>query len=125
MNTTVSYPDSNKVGQFQILDQILEDGRESPLLAALFSLCTVLKKWPHESGRGVVYIAASELFQPLAEGATIPEYRIDVAWPDQSFKNPDHEAAALRSKGFRFVAIRQNIIRAPALAIHASTRQLH
>lgn len=110
----ICYPDSNRIGKFNILHEVLRDGRERPMLQALFGLCVILDVEEHESGRGKTYIASSELFQPLAEGAEIPEYRVERAWPDQAFKNPEHEGDCLKSAGFRFKAIRKLIVRAPA-----------
>jgi hypothetical protein len=109
----IAYPDSNRIGKFQILHEVLFDGRERPLLQALFGLCLILDTEDHESGRGKTYIAASALFQPLIEGEEIPEYRIECAWPDQAFKNPEHENDCIGSAGFRFKAIRQIIVRVP------------
>jgi hypothetical protein len=109
----IAYPDSNRIGRFNIMNEVLFDGRERPILQALFGLCVILGSEDHESGRGKTYFAASELFQPLAEGEEIPEYRIECAWPDQVFKNPEHEETCLRRDGFRFKAIRKIIVRVP------------
>lgn len=114
MDTKIAYPDSNRIGKFRIMYEVLLDGHERPLLQALFGLCLILKtEDPEESGRGVMYYAASDLFQPLLEGQEIPEYRLECAWPDQAFENPEREEQCLRSGGFRFVAIRKNIVRVP------------
>lgn len=113
MNEQIVFPDSNRIGKFRILYEILRDGRERPLLQALFGLCVILQTEPCESGRGTFYIAASDLFQPLAEGEEIPEYRLEVAWPDQAFPDPEREKDALQSNGFRFAAIRKVIVRVP------------
>lgn len=94
----IVYSGSNRIGRFQIVFEVLDD---RALCEALFSKCVVLASEPHESGRGRGFIAASELFQELGEGEEIPEYRIEV----------DH----LDGK-FTFRAIRQTIIRAPAIA---------
>ena len=71
----VIYPGSNRIGKFNLQHELLRDGAERPMLQALFGLCVVLGTEAHESGRGLTYIAASDLFQPLAEGEEIPEYR--------------------------------------------------
>jgi hypothetical protein len=61
-----------------------------------------------------VITAASALFQPLREKEEIPEYRIESAWPDQQFKDPEHEKDCLRGvNNFRFKAIRKIILRVP------------
>lgn len=124
MDKKAVYSGSNRVGKFNMLHEILGDGRERPMLQALFSLCVVLDCFDHESGRGKTYIAASDLFQPLLEGEEIPDYRIEVAWPDQDFQNPERAKNALTSGGFRFAAIRQNIVRVPPLNIGVQPGQL-
>lgn len=113
------YASSNRVGMFRILHELLQDGRERPLLQALFGLCVVLHTEPCESGRGVYYIAASDLFEELREGEEIPEYRIEMAWPDQALKNPAHELTCTRSADgrFRFKAIRKIIVRVPPASL--------
>lgn len=119
----IAYPDSNRIGQFRIMHEVLLDGREAPLLKALFSLCVILHTEQDETGRGLHYYAVSELFQPIPEGE-IPEYRIECAWPDQAFKNPEHELGCLKAvgSGFRFKAIRQNIVRVPPASLSAHPR---
>ena len=114
------YSGSNRVGKFNILSEIIGDGRERPMLQALFALCVVLIVDDHESGRGKTYIAASDLFQPLSEGEEIPDYRIEVAWPDQDFGDPEREKDFIRSGQFRFSAVRQIIVRVPPLSIQAA-----
>jgi len=110
----ISYPDSNRVGKFKILHEVLTSGDERAMLHALFGLCVILDTVDHESGRGKEYIAASELFQPLAEGEEIPDYRIEFATQGRAFTNPEHEVGALVAQGgFRFKAIRQIIVRVP------------
>jgi len=123
--TPVCYPDSNRIGKFNIPYALLRDGTERPLLNALFGLCVILEMEDHESGHGKVYTAASEqLFQPLREGEEIPDYRIECAWPDTQFTNKDHEAECVRTpQGFRFKAIRQIIVRVPpARLVHAANK---
>ena len=112
-STPIAYPDSNRIGKFNLAHELLRDGAARPMLQALFGLCVVLEAEEHESGRGKTYIAASELFQPLAEGEEIPEYRIEFAC-NQAFPNPDYEAKRMNSGAFGFVAIRNIIVRAPA-----------
>lgn len=108
----IVYPDSNRIGKFNLTHELLRDGSVRPMLQALFGLCVVLEAEEHESGRGKTYIAASELFQRLAEGEAIPEYRIEFAC-NQAFTNPEHEAQRLNNGAFGFVAVRQIIVRAP------------
>src|SRR4051812_12079480 len=108
----IAYPDSNRVGKFNLAHELLRDGAARPMLQALFGLCVILDVEEHESGRGKTYIAAAELFQPLAEGEEVPEYRIEFAC-NQAFANPEHEAKRLDSGAFGFVAIRQIIVRVP------------
>ena len=109
----VIYPGSNRIGKFNLQHELLRDGAERPMLQALFGLCVVLGTEAHESGRGLTYIAASDIFQPLAEGEEIPEYRIEFA-AGVPFPNPEHEARRLNSGAFGFVAVRQIIVRVPA-----------
>lgn len=113
----IAYPDSPRVGKFRVINEKLVDGRERPLLQALFGLCVVLgMEDPDETGRGKMYYAASELFQALSEGEQIPEYRIECSWPDSCFTNPEHEKDFVQAQnGFRFRAVRQNIVRVPPL----------
>lgn len=108
----IAYSLSNRIGSFNISHEWLNSGADRPLLHALFGLCVVLHVEPNASGRGLTYIAASELFQELAEGEEIPEYRIEFAC-DMPFENPEREAQRLNSGAFGFVAIRQNIVRVP------------
>lgn len=124
-NQEIAYPDSPRIGKFNILREVLQDGRERSLLQALFAVCVVLEAYPNESGRGTTYIAASELFQPLAEGEEIPEYRIECAWPDQQFRNPDHELDCVRSGEFRFRAVRQIVVRVPAVSMSIKPNVVH
>lgn len=117
----VRYVDSNRVGQFNITHEGLTN---RPMCAALFALCTVLKELPHESGRGKTFIAASELFEPVLEGAEIPTYRIDFA-ANRPFEREDYEARRLNSGVFGFVAIRQNIVRVPPLQMKFNPGAIH
>ncbi len=109
----ILYPDSNRIGKFNLAHELLRDGAARPMLQALFGLCVVLEVEEHDSGRGKTYIGASELFQPLAEGEEIPEYRVEFVC-GMPFQNPEHEASRLESGAFGFVAIRQVIVRVPA-----------
>jgi len=109
----IIYPDSNRIGKFNLQHELLRDGSVRPMLQALFGLCVVLDVEDHESGRGKTYICASDLFQPLAEAEEVPEYRIEFAC-NQPFTNPEHEERRLNSGAFGFVAVRQIIVRVPA-----------
>jgi hypothetical protein len=124
----IAYPDSNRIGWFKISHESLQDGAHAPMLKALFGLCVILELAEHESGRGKMYTAASELFQPLAEGEEIPEYRIEFAF-DQAFPDPEHEAKRIDNGRFGFVAIRKLIVRVPpatlAVLAPAPGRNLH
>lgn len=122
-NIEVCYPDSNRIGKFKILHEALRDGTQRPMLKALFGLCVVLEASEHESGRGKEYIVASDLFQELKEGEEIPEYRIEMT--QTRFIDDDHEARRLNSGAFGFVAIRNFILRVPAIAVHAAAKNLH
>jgi len=124
-NRPIAYPDSNRVGKFNIMHEQLHNGAERPMLQALFGLCVVLDTQEHESGRGKTYYAASELFQPLAEGEEIPEYRIEFAAPGVPFPNPEHEARRLASREFGFVAVRQNIVRVPPAQMSYQPHVIH
>lgn len=108
------FASSNRVGKFQVLHEILMSGDEAPMLRALFGLCVVLEVGEHESGRGKLYIATSDLFQPLTEGEEIPTYRIEYAY-DCAFDDPTHETVRVNNGPFGFVAVRQNIVRAPSI----------
>jgi hypothetical protein len=117
----VVYPDSPRIGKFNITNEILQSGREREMLQALFGLCVILGVEDHDSGRGKTYIAASDLFQVLTDGEEIPEYRVDCA-QRQPFVNPEHEARKLESSnGYAFVATRQIIVRVPPAQMHAKT----
>jgi hypothetical protein len=121
MDKIVHYSDSPRVGRFNLTYETLRDDRE--MCKALFSLCIVLAVEDHESGRGKTYTAASDLFQPLQEDEEIPFYRIEMVC-NQPFENPEREAQRVDSGPFGFVAIRQNIIRVPALSFTFQTRTL-
>jgi len=123
-NGQIAYPDSNRIGKFNIMHEQLRNGAERPMLQALFGLCVVLQVEDHESGRGKTYYAASELFQPLAEDEEIPEYRIEFA-AGVPFPNPEHEARRLNSGTFGFVAVRQNIVRVPPAQMHLTPHVIH
>ena len=111
-NRPIAYPDSNRIGKFNIMHERLRNGAERPMLQALFGLCVVLDTQEHESGRGKTFFAASELFQPLAEGEEIPEYRIECAC-NMAFENPERERDRINSGAFGFCAIRQIVVRVP------------
>lgn len=116
---------SNRVGKFLISYELLGNGRERLMLQALMGLCLVLSCDEHESGRGKEYIASSNLFQPLAEGDEIPQYRIEMTF-DSAFDNPEYEASRINSGSFGFVAIRQHIIRVPTAAFsYTAPQPLH
>ena len=108
----IVYPDSNRIGKFNLQHELLRDGSARPMLQALFGLCIVLEVEEHESERGKTYVAASDLFQPLAENEEVPEYRIEFAC-NQPFTDPEHEGRRLNSGAFGFVAVRQIILRVP------------
>ena len=126
MTEVVSYPDSNRIGKFNITHETLRAGGERPMLQALFGLCVILSTEPHESGRGTTYIAASDLFHALTEGEEIPEYRIEFVH-DQPFDREDREAARINSGKFGFVAIRQHIVRVPpaSIGVRPQSIQVH
>lgn len=107
----IVYSESPRIGKFSLLDGVLADGSNRPWLQALFGLCVVLETGRDESGRGVEYVCASELFQPLVEGEDVPRYRIecDLAKPFTE----EERAKALESRRFLFYAVRQIIVRVP------------
>jgi hypothetical protein len=116
---------SNRVGKFNLSYELLNDGNERAMVAALIGLCDVISVEEHESGRGRQYICASSLFQPLTEGEEIPQYRIEFAY-DREFDNQEHEDSRINAGPFGFVAIRQNILRVPAASLgHAVNSPLH
>lgn len=108
----INYPDSNKIGKYNIRHELLNDGSARPMLQALFGLGVVLDTYENESGRGKTFIVASDLFQALAEGEEIPSYRIEFIF-DGKFTNSEWESKRINSGNFGFVAIRQIIVRAP------------
>lgn len=108
----VVYSGSNRIGKFNLLYSLLQDGTQRPMLQALFGLGVVLDTFENESGRGKTYIVASDLFQPLSEGEEIPEYRIEFAC-NQPFPNSEYELRRLNNGVFGFVAIRQIVVRVP------------
>jgi hypothetical protein len=116
----IVHPGSNCIGSFNILDATLRD--DAPMCAALFALCTLLAVEDHESGRGKTYIAASALFEPLAEGEEIPEYRIEFAY-DRPFEIPELEARRVASGKFGFAAFRKIIVRVPTAQSGAHPQQ--
>jgi hypothetical protein len=116
----ISFPDSNRVGKFNVLHEVLRS--ERGMIGALLGLCTLIESGPHESGRGIEFIAAGPLFQELAEGEEIPEYRIEMSV--EPFENPEREAARTNSGRFGFVAIRKTVVRVPAASMVAQARRL-
>jgi len=124
-NKQICYPDSNRVGKFNITHEQLRNGAERPMLQALFGLCVVFDVEEHESGRGKTYYAASELFQPLLEGEEFPEYRIEFAAPGVPFPNPEHQARRLDSREFGFIAVRQIIVRVPPAQMSYQPHVIH
>jgi len=126
----VAYPNSNRVGKILISFETLRD--DAVLCGALFALLSPSAEHPnsailgvedHESGRGKAYIAASDLFQELADGEEIPEYRIECVH-DQPFANPEWEAKRIDSGKFGFAAFRKIIVRAPPASIGARPREI-
>jgi hypothetical protein len=116
---------SSRVGKFNLSYEMLGDDVKRPMVQALLAMCTILAQYEHESGRGQEYIAACELFQPLAEGEEIPHYRIEFAF-DRAFDNPELEQQRTNAGPFGFVAIRQHILRVPAASLgHAVHSLLH
>ena len=120
----IMYPDSNRIGKFNVLYELLRDGAQRPVLQALFGLCIVLEVEENESGRGKTYIAASELFDPLAEGEEIPQYRIEVA-PGGRFADEFLESRRKDSGAFSFAAVRNTIVRVPTAQFHHTAKNLH
>lgn len=122
----IAYPDSNRVGRFQVLREVLIDGGNRPWLQALFGLCVPLEVREHESGRGKEYTCASELFQPLAEGEEIPEYRIECERLARPFTAEElKEQRVIEGGGFRFYAVRKIILRVPPASIRLTPQTLH
>jgi hypothetical protein len=113
----VRYSASNRIGQFRITYEMLED-RE--LMRALFSLCLVLKAWDHESGRGKEYICASDLFDEVAEGNEVPEYRLEFDHPTLPLADREAAARCVKVGDFGFRAVRKIIVRVPPLAVTQS-----
>lgn len=120
----IAYSASPNIGKFNIPHETLHDGGEAPMLKALFGLCVILHTEQHESGRGMTYVAASELFQPLREREEIPEYRIEFGHL-RPLPDAELEARAIASANFRFAAVRQVVIRVPPAQTHLSPRLTH
>ena len=125
----ICYPDSNRIGHFSIMFEVLHDGTRRPMLNALFGLCVVLKTEPDESGRGTKYYCQSELFDELSEGEEIPKYRIEVCRADPSpLADPVLEARRKDNAGWSFAAVRNTIVRVPPAQLGIAIRkpgQLH
>lgn len=98
---------SNRIGCFRVLF-----GADPQLMHALSKIITPLRKEPDETGRGIMYYAASDLFEPLNEGDGIPEYRIEAVY-DGHFAQADHEARRIEAGQWAFVAIRKIVIQVP------------
>lgn len=94
------FPDSNRIGSFNILHE-----EHDERVRALLSGCTILQAEPHESGRGKIYYAASPMFEPLADGSEVPEYRIDGEQDGGKWN---------------FKATRKTVIRVPTVGVHVS-----
>ena len=125
----IFYPDSNRIGYFSILFEVLHDGTRRPMLNALFGLCIPIKTEADESGRGTKYYCHSELFDELREGDEIPKYRIEAcpAGP-QPFADPLLEARRKDNAGWSFAAVRNTIVRVPPVQLGIAIRkpgQLH
>ncbi|HKQ24109.1 MAG TPA: hypothetical protein VJT81_06670 [Burkholderiales bacterium] len=126
MNQTIeiSYPDSPRIGKFRVLHEFLRDGSRRPMLQALNGLCVILHTEDDETGRGKMFYAASELFQPITEGEEIPEYRIECA-TNMPFENPEYQRDRINSGIFGFVAIRKIILRVPTLTTRFRPNAVH
>jgi len=125
----IYYPDSNRIGCFSILFEVLHDGARRPMLNALFGLCIPIKTEADESGRGTKYYCHSELFDELREGEEIPKYRLEACpaglWP---FTDPVLEARRKDNAGWSFAAVRNTIVRVPPAQLGFAIRkpgQLH
>lgn len=113
--------DDPRVGQFSVTDEVAGD---RALLDSLMSLMTVMESWRHESGRGMSYIAISELFQPISvpygdKTAEIPTYRIEFDHPRKPLADREAAKECIRvgRHGLGFRAVRQNIVRVPLLNV--------
>ena len=71
------------------------------------------------------YAASEELFQPLAEGDEVPQYRIEVAYPDRPFTNREHEHSCAHAGKFRFRAIENTILRVPPAQVKLTPHITH
>jgi hypothetical protein len=127
----ISYPDSNKIGQFFLTYEVIRNGADAPMLQALFSLCVILHTEQHENGRGISYYAASEkLFQPITDGSDIPEYRLEIVY-DRAFENPERERGRINVGLWGFCAVRKTILRVPPVQVQMTPigfggpRQVH
>ena len=118
MTEKIHHSDDNRIGSFLVSYETIANDRV--MLGALLALCVVLDVENHESGRGTRYIGASELFQPLAEGDEVPEYRIEFAF-DQPFANAEWERRRVNSGRFGFAAFRKIIVRVPPIQMTMST----
>ena len=120
----IYYPDSNRIGCFSILFEVLHDGARRPMLNALFGLCIPIKTEADESGRGTKYYCHSELFDELREGEEIPKYRLEACpaglWP---FTDPVLEARRKDNAGWSFAAVRNTIVRVPPAQLGFAIRK--
>ena len=118
------YATDPRLGMLLITHETLRD-RE--LISALFSHVTILETEPHESGRGMRFVLQCELFDELKNGEELPEYRIEMAPPGKPFDNPEHEQRKQvgQAPGFRFVAIRKIIVRAPLATAQHNAMTVH
>lgn len=113
----VQFTESNRLGKFNLPDERID--HDAGMCQHLLKLCTVIMDEPHESGRGRFIMAASPLFDALAEGDEIPEYRIEAVC-DAQFADEDKRLRAHKSGRYFFAAIRQILVRVPSVGIRAA-----
>lgn len=125
----IRFANSPRIGKFNVMHEVLRDDGNRPWLKALAELCTLIDKFPNESGRGTTFVAASELFAPSCEDGKavafedVPQYRIEC----DKFKpfTAEELARSVEHGGFRFYAVRQNIVRVPPAQLPLAPRVIH
>lgn len=124
----ISFPNSNRIGKYRIMREFMTDDENRPILKALQSIVLIIETEPDETGRGTMFYAASDLFEPIAEGGEIPEYRL--CWARNChFEREDYEAKRIDGKAgeetIGFVAIRKIVIHVPPATLALYPKQAH
>ena len=103
-----------RIGKFNVLHE-----KHGECFTALRKVLKLRHAGAHPSGRGKTYVAESDMFEPLGDGQEIPEYRIESVH-DGAFECPIHQARRIDSERYGFIAVRNNIIRVPAVQMRTT-----